>query len=74
VAYTESAYALIAADGTVQSFGEADSGGNSYKIGSQKLRRVAGNRYDFVAQTEDGNMVGWGSVTAHHCTPAAAHN
>lgn len=61
VAYTESAYALIAADGTVQSFGEADSGGNSYKIGSQKLRRVAGNRYDFVAQTEDGNMVGWGS-------------
>ncbi|MBC3861101.1 hypothetical protein H8K32_03230 [Undibacterium jejuense] len=61
IASTEGAYAALKADGTVVSFGDPDSGGDSSSVKAQLtgVTQVVGTNYDFLALRKDGTVVGW---------------
>ena len=62
---TFSAFAAVKQDGSVVTWGDADYGGNSDKVGDQLtdgVRHVVGTWYAFAAVKPDGSVVTWGDA------------
>jgi phosphoheptose isomerase len=58
----ESAFAVIRADGTVVTWGDAESGGDSSSVASQltNVTAIYSNYHAFAALKKDGSVVTWG--------------
>ena len=59
---TSEAFAAILADGSVVTWGEPDSGGDSSEVQDQLkgVQQVQGNDYAFAAILADDSVVTWG--------------
>ena len=70
VAATASAFALIRADGSVVTWGDPSSGGNSKAVQHQlqNVREIQANTRAFAALREDGSVVTWGHTKCGGCS------
>ena len=63
------AFAAVKVDGSVVTWGRADSGGDSRGVAEQLssgVQTVVGNSFAFAAVKVDGSVVTWGSEVGFH--------